>query len=185
MKELKQMPEEADEKTNISLYEFYVIGINSLLVKAPWELERSVSAYHESFLTEQRCLGLAILLLLGEEHVPRKAVNSLPGFEDQIRTSVNQAVFLRALRHYFEEMKLETNRADIALERMQSYLVGSRNARSKKQDPLVSMLETMCKRVPPKDKPQRILYEARVEKIYDYIEGLVENNLLKRYIITE
>jgi hypothetical protein len=71
-------------KTNISLYEFYVIGIERLVEKAPWELEQSVSAYHESFLTEQRCLGLSILLLLGEDYVPQQN-DTLPGFEHQAR----------------------------------------------------------------------------------------------------
>ena len=48
------------DRTEISLYEFYAIAIKRLLENAPWELERAVSAYHESFLTEQRCLGLSI-----------------------------------------------------------------------------------------------------------------------------
>src|SRR5579859_1125960 len=84
-----------DEKAGISLYEFYALGIERLLMKAPWELERSVSAYHESFLTEQRCMGLAILLLLGENHMPEDVVQSMPGYETQARFSVNQAVFRR------------------------------------------------------------------------------------------
>src|SRR6185369_16192743 len=113
-----------EQKTGISLYEFYAIGIERLIEKAPWELERAVSAYHESFLTEQRCLGLAILLLLGEDRVPPKLIKeqAMPGFEDQTRASVNQAVFLRALKHYFAAKSLNQIRADMVLERMQSYL---------------------------------------------------------------
>jgi hypothetical protein len=89
-----------DAKASISLYEFYAIGIERLIEKAPWELERAVSAYHESFLVEQRCLGLSILLLLGEDHVPAQTIRdqAMPGFEDQTRASVNQAVFLRGMR---------------------------------------------------------------------------------------
>ncbi len=171
-------------RTGISLYEFYALGIERLLVKAPWELERAVSAYHESFLTEQRCLGLAILLLLGEDHVPKKAAESMPGFEDQARSSVNQAVFLRALKHYFQSTGLNPTRADMVLERMQSYLTDSREAEGSHEDPLEAMLETMCKRVPPKDEDQKEQYAVRVGKIYDYIEVLVEKSLLKRYEVS-
>ena len=54
-----------DEKTGITLYRILRAWYRRLIVKAPWELERSVSKYHERFLTEQRCMGLAILLLSG------------------------------------------------------------------------------------------------------------------------
>ena len=173
-----------EPKSGISLYEFYAIGINHLLVKAPWELERSVSAYHASFLTEQRCIGLSILLLLGESHVPDDAVRTMPGFEDQVRASVNQAVFLRALRHYFEQAGIEATRAAQVLERMQSYLADSRGADAAHTDPLEAMTATLVRRVPPKNDEQRQQYEQRISKIYDYIEGLVEKNLLKRYEVS-
>jgi len=176
--------EEPAEKAGISLYEFYAIGIERLIEKSPWELERAVSAYHESFLTEQRCLGLAILLLLGESHVPAKAVQSMPGFEEQTRASVNQAIFLRALRRYFEAKGLSVNRADMVLERMQSYIADSRRAGEKQKDALKYMLETVVKRVPPKDDAQQELYAVRIGKIYDYIEALVEKSLLKRYEVS-
>src|ERR1700761_1497333 len=104
-----------EEKTGISLYEFYALGIERLIVKAPWELERSVSPYHERFLTEQRCMGLAIVLLLGENHLPTSVVQSMPGYEEQARFSVNQAVFRRALKHYFESNKLNPVRADMVI----------------------------------------------------------------------
>ena len=170
-------------KTNISLYEFYALCIERLLQRAPWELERAVSDYHESFLTEQRCLGLSILLLLGEDHVPINAEDSVPGYEDQTRASVNQATFLRALKHYFQESKLNPVRADMVLERMQSYVQDSRTAEDRNQSPLEAMLDTMCRRVPPQSEAQRQQYETRVQKIYEYIEGLVENVILSRYEI--
>lgn len=170
-------------KTSISLYEFYAIGIERLLMKAPWELERAVSAYHESFLVEQRCLGLAILLLLGEDHMPAQRLQGMPGFEDQTRTSVNQAVFLRALKHYFQAKKQSPTRADMVLERMQTYLSDSKEASKRGGHPLEAMLQTMARRVPPQDEAQYEQYGVRVEKIYDYIEGLVEKSLLKRYEI--
>ncbi|HSX31159.1 MAG TPA: hypothetical protein VLE99_04540 [Candidatus Saccharimonadales bacterium] len=174
----------ANTRTSISLYEFYAIGIERLIEKAPWELERSVSAYHQSFLTEQRCLGLTILMLLGEEHVPNQLVQAMPGFEDQTRHSVNQAVFLRALKHYFQTKKLNAVRADMVLDRMQSYLNDSRAAHANEANPLEAMLQTMARRVPPRNDIEHEQYAARVEKIYAYIEGLVRGSLLKRYSIT-
>lgn len=180
------MAEEGDgsgnAKTKISLYEFYVIGIERLVEKAPWELEQSVSAYHESFLTEQRCLGLAILLLLGEEYVPQQS-STLPGFEHQARSSVNQAVFLRALKHYFTGKKLAASRADMVLERMQSYIKDSREAQEAHMDSLEAMFQTIAKRVPPQNEQQEERYARRVEKIYEYVDGLVQGSLLKRYEI--
>lgn len=173
-----------DHKVGISLYEFYAIGIERLIEKAPWELERSVSAYHESFLTEQRCMGLAILLLLGEAHVPQQGGKVLPGFEDQARQSVNQAVFLRALKYYFRAKSLSETRAGMVLERMQSYLTDSREANAAGKDPLEAMFHTIAKRVPPKSAEQEDLYARRVEKIYDYVEGLVGKGLLMRYEIS-
>lgn len=173
------------EKTSISLYEFYALGIERLIIKAPWELERSVSAYHERFLTEQRCLGLAILLLLGENEIPMDAVQSMPGFEDQARFSVNQAVFRRALKHYFESHRLNPVRADMVIERMGTYIADSRDAEQARNDPLEAMYGTLVKRVPPRDEKEADQYAVRVEKIFNYVSGLVEGNLLKRYIITK
>jgi hypothetical protein len=178
-------PETNHLKSDISLYEFYAISIERLIEKAPWELERSVSAYHESFLVEQRCLGLSILLLLGEDHVPAQTIRdqAMPGFEDQTRASVNQAVFLRALKHYFAAKNLNQIRAEMVLERMQSYLTDSRQAGDEGRSPLEAMLRTVSKRVPPQSIEQQEQYTQRVEKIYDYVEGLVEKALLKRYDI--
>lgn len=184
---MSTLPREDDEpvvRTGISLYEFYAIGIERLIEKSPWELERAVSAYHESFLTEQRCLGLAILLLLGESHVPAKRLENAHGYEEKARVTINQAVFLRALRHYFEARKLSAERADMVLERMQSYITDSRNANASGEEPLKAMFVTMCKRVPPTSPDQEDQYKARVNKIYDYIEGLVDKSLLKRYEVS-
>jgi len=182
------MPEGNDdqpaEKRPISLYEFYALAIERLLEKAPWELERAVSAYHESFLVEQRCLGLSILLLLGEDRVPKQSVQAMPGYEEQTRVTVNQAVFMRAFKHYFEAKKLNPARADMAFERMQSYLNDSRKAGQQGKNPLEAMLQTVIKRVPPQDEMQREQYIARVSKIFDYIEGLIEKVILTRYTIT-
>jgi len=172
----------AEEQTPISLYEFYALGIERLIVKAPWELERVVSAYHESFLTEQRCLGLSILLLLGENHVPEGAVQSMPGFEDQARFSVNQAVFRRALKRYFESKGLNPIRADMVIERMGSYIIDSREAEAMQGDPLEAMFNTLARRVPPLNEEQAEHYARRVEKIFDYVSGLVDV-VLKRYQI--
>jgi len=178
--------DEAPEKRPISLYEFYALAIERLLGNAPWELERAVSPYHESFLTEQRCLGLSILLLLGEDLVPPELIaeKGMPGFEDQTRSSINQAVFLRAFKHYFEAKNLNRVRADMAFERMQSYLKDSREANAKGQNPLEAMLLTVTKRVPPQDDAQKQQYQVRVGKIFDYIQGLVEKGILKRYDVT-
>lgn len=178
-------PSVEGEKTNITLYEFYAICISKLIEKSPWELERAVSAYHESFLTEQRCLGLAILVLLGEEHVPAKHLKEgMPGFEDQTRASVNQAIFLRALTHYFEQKSLNPSRAVLVLERMGGYITDSRKAEEHGIDALEAMAAIVMKRVPPKGDEQREKYLQRVGKIYDYIEGLLQNNILLRYNIS-
>lgn len=170
------------DRAPISLYEFYALGIERLIVKAPWELERAVSAYHESFLTEQRCLGLSILLLLGENHIPDDAVQSMPGFESQARFSVNQAVFRRALKRYFESKGLNPIRADMVVERMGSYITDSREAEQNQGDPLEAMFSTLAKRVPPLNEEQAEGYAKRVEKIFDYVSGLVEA-IVKRYVI--
>ena len=77
-------------KINITLYEFYAMGINSLLQKAPWEREAQISSYRESFLYEQRLLGLTILYLLGEDFVPDSVLKTMPAkYGDQVRDSVN------------------------------------------------------------------------------------------------
>jgi len=172
-----------DDRAPISLYEFYALGIERLIVKAPWELERSVSMYHERFLTEQRCMALAILLLLGENHMPSNAVQGMPGYEDQARFSVNQAIFRRALKHYFESNKLNPVRADMVIERMGSYIVETRGAEQRDKDPLLALCEMLTRRVPPRDDNQVEQYAKRVEKIYEYVSGLVEGSLLKRYEI--
>ncbi len=170
-------------KRSISLYEFYVLGTDRLLLKAPWELGRAVSAYHEMFLTEQRCIGLTILLLMGEDHVPARSLNALPGYEAQARASTNQAVFMRALKYYFQRTKFDPSRAEKVLARMVPYIADARKASETKSDPLKQMYQTICKRVPPKDEHQRKLYAERVYKMYDYIENLVQNDLLAKYHI--
>jgi hypothetical protein len=172
-------------RIDISLYEFYALAINDLLAKAPWELVRAVSEYHGNFLTEQRCLGLSVLLLMGENLVPLKAVETLPiKYAAQAKASVNQATFLRALKHYFEQHGIEPRRADMVLERMHSYLTDSRAADQSGNDPLDAMGGVLTKRVPPKNERQHELYVQRVEHIFDYIQALVDDNLLARYQVT-
>jgi hypothetical protein len=174
-----------ESKSPISLYEFYTLGITHLISKAPWELQRAVSEYHGNFLTEQRCMGLSILLLLGEEHVPANRLQDMPKFEDQVRASVNQATFTRALKHYFMQHDIEATRADMVLERMHSYLTESLQADKQGQDPLLAMTSILIRRVPPKTDRQRELYVERVQKMYDYIQSLVENKLLARYYVID
>ncbi len=175
---------EFEEKREISLYEFYVLGIDRLLLKAPWELDRVVSAYHETFLTEQRCLGLTILLLMGEDHVPIKTLNALPGFEHQARISTNQAVFMRALKVYFERKHSDASRAEKVLARMVPYINDARSSSAANDDPLERMLASISKRIPPKDDKQKQLYKERIDKMFDYIEKLVTGDLLVRYQVT-
>jgi len=176
-------PDQLRDRARISLYEFYALGIERLIVKAPWELERSVSAYHESFLTEQRCMGLAILLLLGEEYVPNDAIQSMPGHEEQARFSVNQAIFRRALKEYFASKSQNPIRADMVIGRMGSYITDSRHTEQSGGDPLEAMFNTLAKRVPPRNAVEADQYVTRVEKIYDYVSGLVQA-ILRRYEIS-
>jgi len=175
----------AEPKAPISLYEFYILGITHLIAKAPWELQRAVSEYHGNFLTEQRCIGLSILLLLGEEHVSPHKLQDMPKFQDQVRASVNQATFTRALKHYFSQHGIESKRAEMVLERMHSYLTDSRQADKEGHDPLLAMAEILARRVPPKTERQREQYTERVEKIYEYIASLVQDKLLQRYQIID
>ena len=173
-----------EQKTGITLFELYAVGIERLIEKSPWELERAVSAYHESFLTEQRCLALTVLLMLGENHLPKGAVKALPEFEEQARASVNQAVFLRALKAYFKDKSLSVKRADMVMERMGSYIADWRRAAEIGVPVAETMLETVVKRVPPQDDDQYELYVIRVGKIYEYVEGLVGKGLLRRYEVS-
>lgn len=175
----------AEDKRGISMYEFYVLGIDRLLLKSPWELGRAVSAYHEMFLTEQRCIGLTMLLLIGEDYVPAKSLHALKGYEAQARASTNQAVFMRALKYYFERTRFDPSRAEKVLERMVPYIAEARAANAVKEDPLKRMYQTVCKRVPPRDEHQRKLYAERIAKMYDHIESLVQNDLLKAYRIAD
>jgi hypothetical protein len=72
----------------------------------------------------------------------------------------------------------------MVLERMQSYIKDSRDAQDANKDPLEAMFQTLAKRIPPKDTTQEERYARRVEKIYEYVDGLVQNGLLKRYNIS-
>ena len=72
----------------------------------------------------------------------------------------------------------------MVIERMGSYIADSRAAEQNDQNPLQVMCETLIKRVPPRDDAQAEQYAARVGKIFEYVSGLVEGSLLKRFEIT-
>lgn len=160
------------------------MGINSLLMKAPWEREAQISAYRESFLMEQRLFSLAILFLLGEEFVPAETLKTMPPeYADQVRNSVNTAVFLRALKHHFRHHPQGDRLAQHMMQRMASYVTITRNARDNNADPLEAIARMVAKRVPPQSQEQLDKYLERVEKIFDYTEGLIEKSLTERYNI--
>lgn len=160
------------------------MGINSLLMKAPWEREAQISAYRESFLAEQRLFSLTILFLLGEEYVPKETLKTMPPqYQDQVRDSVNTAIFLRALKHHFRHHPQGDTLASHMLQRMESYVAITRQARKQNADPLEAIALTLAKRVPPRNQEQFQKYLERVEKIFDYTDGLIEKSLTQKYEI--
>lgn len=173
-------------KISISLYEFYAMGINTLLTKAPWESEARVSPYHESFVHEQQLLSLSILLLLGEEYVPASVLKTMaPRYRDQVRHSVNQAVFSRALRHHFRQIPNGAARADQMIRRMESYISITRESKNDKSDPLEAIAYTLAKRVPPQTTEQYEQYQKRVNKIFQFTEKMAHKSLGEKYTIDE
>jgi hypothetical protein len=171
-------------KINVSLYEFYAMGINSLLKRAPWEAEERLTKYHESFLYEQRLVCLSMLFLLGEEHVPQSLLQTMPQeYGAQIRDSVNHAVFLRALKHYYRHIPSGDAVATRVMERMHSYISITREASAQNADPLEAITLMLAKRVPPTDEEQEELYYQRVQKIFNYTDGLINRSLKEKYEI--
>lgn len=171
-------------KVQISLYEFYAMGINSLITKAPWEMTQRVSSYTESFMYEQRLLSLAILLLMGEEYVPESTLKTMPKkYSHQVRHSVNQSVFLRALKHHYRNLPGGDKLAERMLTRMESYVAITRDANAYNADPLEAITMTLAKRVPARNQEQLDGYLDRVRKIFDYTEGLVQKSLSQKYDI--
>lgn len=171
-------------KVQITLYEFYAMGINSLIQKAPWEITQRVSSYNESFMYEQRLLSLAILLLMGEEYVPESALKTMPKkYSGQVRNSVNQSVFLRALKHHYRNLPGGDKLAERMLLRMDSYLNITRDAHAHNADPLEAITMLLAKRVPPRDQEQLDRYHERVQKIFAYTEGLTQKSLSQKYEI--
>ncbi len=171
-------------KIQISLYEFYAMGINSLIQKAPWEITQRVSSYGEAFLYEQRVLSLAILFLMGEEYVPESVIKTMPKkYSHQVRNSVNQSVFLRALKHHYRNVQDGDVAAERMIIRMESYVAITRDAHTHNADPLEAITLTLAKRVPPKNDEQLDLYHERVKKIFDYTEELVKRSLAQKYEI--
>jgi hypothetical protein len=171
-------------KIQISLYEFYAMGINSLVTRAPWEAGGRVSSYNESFVYEQRLLALALLLLLGEEYVPESVVRTMPKkFSAQVRNSVNQSVFLRALKNHYRALPNGDALAQEMMIRMESYITITRKAHEQNADPLEAITQTLSRRVPPRDQSQNSNYLKRVSKIFAYTEGLATRSLGSKYEI--
>lgn len=160
------------------------MGINSLLQKAPWEVGERVSSYTESFMYEQRLLSLAILFLMGEEYVPASVIKTMPKkYSHQVRHSVNQSVFLRALKHHYRNVPKGDALAERMLLRMESYVIITRDAQTHNADPLEAITMTLAKRVPPRNNEQLDRYLDRVRKIFAYTEELVSHSLSKKYEI--
>lgn len=171
-------------KIQISLYEFYAMGINSLITRAPWEAGGRVSPYHESFIYEQRLLALALLFLLGEEYVPESVVRTMPKkYSAQVRNSVNQSVFLRALKNHYRTLPNGEALAQEMMLRMESYVAITRKAHEQNADPLEAITTTLSRRVPPRNESQNNSYFNRVSKIFTYTEGLVKRSLGNKYNI--
>lgn len=171
-------------KIKISLYEFYAMGINTLIQKASWETGARVSPYNEKFIYEQRLLGLSILFLLGEEYVPESVVRTMPKkFSAQVRNSVNQTVFLRALKHHYRAYPSGDAIAEDMLKRMESYIAITRKAQAKNVDPLEAIASTLMKRVPPRNPEQSEHYFKRVESIFNFTKTLVSKSLDSKYEI--
>jgi hypothetical protein len=160
------------------------MGINSLLTKAPWERERQISSYKESFVMEQRFFSLTILFLLGENYVPEETLKTMPPeYADQVRNSVNTSIFLRALKHHFRHHPQADKLADHMMRRMDSYINITREAYYQNADPLEAIAIMLAKRVPPQSEEQYDLYFERIGKIYDYTEALITKSLTDKYNI--
>lgn len=175
------------DKIAISLYEFYAMGVNTLIAKAPWELAgERVSAYHESFLYEQRLIALSVLFLLGEEYVPATVLRTMPGkYRDQVRHSVNLAVFTRALKHHYRQLASGNEVAEQMTRRMEAYIDIMRQAAHQNNDPLKAITMLLAKRVPPQTEQQLQLYQDRIDKIFEFTEQLTKRSLSEKYTITE
>lgn len=162
------------------------MGINTLLKKAPWENSERLTLYHESFLYEQRLLSLAVLFLLGEEYVPKAILNTMSTkYRDQVRNSVNSAVFSRALKNHFRQVPSGEIVANQMLRRMESYVNVVRDTKDSETDVLEAITMTLAKRVPPQSSEQLEQYQNRVGKIINFTETLVNKSLTKKYTIVE
>lgn len=174
------------EPVSISLYEFYTVCLTHIHDKAPWEKAPKVTKYHQSFITEERLLAMSLLYLLGEDFIPASVLNTMaPQYREQVRDSVNQAVFARALRHHFRNHADPKDLATKTLLRMESYISIIRDAEANNEDPLEATTFTLAKRVPPHSKDQLDYYSDSVEQTINYVEELVSNLLKTSYTITE
>lgn len=175
-----------DAPITISLYELYTMGLVNFHDKAPWEKSPKITTYHQSFVTEERLLAMAILYLLGEEYVPAQVINTMaPKYRNQVRDSVNRAVFIRALKHFFRHHSDPNGLANKTIERMESYITIIRESRTANEDPLEATTYTLAKRVPPRSKEQLDHYEQSVERIMDYVEDFVDDTLKSGYVIND
>lgn len=177
--------DQSHTKIEISLYEFYAMGINSLLKQSQIEASTKVSAYRESFLYEQRLLAMSLLFLLGEEYVPEQSLKTMPKkYHEQVRHSVNYSIFLRALKHHFRRTPNHEKVVEYMMTRMESYISLTKDAKNNNIDPLDAITITLAKRVPPRSDEQLDLYRERVSTIFALVEGLLEKTLAEKYEIT-
>ena len=174
-----------EDKIKISLYEFYVMGINQLLKKAPWETGERVSSFRSSFQYEQRIISLVILALLGEEYEPESALKTMPSARERARASINQIVFLRALTNYYRAYPEARAIAERALHKMDSYMIATRYAQAKGVNPLQGIMDVLTRRVPPVSEQEYQAYAKRVQKILAYSEALIKQSLATRYTIAD
>jgi hypothetical protein len=171
-------------KIDISLYEFYAMGINTLLMKAPWEHAARISSYKDSALHEQQLISLAVLYLFGEEYIPESVVHTMPeDYAEQIRDSVNQAVFSKALKNHFRSSPTGDKVAVHMMQRMTSYITAFRHGEKDKGNPLEDVTELLAKRVPPQSDEQYEKYFERVKQIFGFTEKMVTKSLSEKYKI--
>lgn len=129
---------------------------------------------------------MSFLYLLGEDYIPAEVVNTMaPKYREQVRDSVNQAVFNRALKHFFRNHSDPKELTAKTFLRMESYIAVIRESEANNEDQLEATTYTLAKRVPPHSKEQLDHYEASVEQIMDYVEDLVDTLLESSYKITE
>lgn len=171
---------------SISLYEFYTMGLAGITDKAPWEKGPKITKYHQSFVTEERLLAMSVLYFLGESYVPAEVLNTMATkYREQVRDSVNQAVFSRALKRHYHSKAEAAELSSKTMRQMESYVTCIHKSQHDNEDPLDPLVYTLAKRVPPQNKQQLKQYEASVDQILNYVEKMSEKTLKTEYKITE